>query len=61
MTLGEALGRALLLPTASALTVFIYTSHSSRIGGYNELLNLRFPKEWIMRRLDYESEQMLRV
>lgn len=38
-----------------------YSGHSARIGGYNELLALAFGKEWIMRRLDWESEAMLRV
>lgn len=38
-----------------------YTSHSPRIGGYNELVGLGFSKEWTMRRLDWESEVMLRV
>lgn len=59
--LGEALHRALILTGQTAPEGCFYSAHSPRIGGYNELLSLQFPKEWIMRRLDWEAEEMLRV
>lgn len=55
--LEHALALANVRPPSGAL----YTSHSLRIGGYNELSCLRAPKEWLMRRLDWGSEAMLRV
>lgn len=60
-SLSDSLAQALLLVNATAPDGCRYSSHSPRIGGYNELLGLGFSKEWIMRRLDWESEAMLRV
>lgn len=40
---------------------YYFASHSPRIGGLNELVNLHFPKPWIMHRLDWESEAMFQV
>jgi hypothetical protein len=37
-----------------------YSSHSERIGACNELLALSFPIPWIMYRMGWESEGMLR-
>lgn len=60
-SLSDALDRSLALVNGNAPAGCCYSSHSPRIGGYNELLGLGFSKEWIMRRLDWESEAMLRV
>lgn len=60
-SLTDALQRALLLSAQTPPSGCVFSSHSPRIGGYNALLGLQFPKEWIMRRLDWESDQMLRV
>jgi hypothetical protein len=38
-----------------------YSSHSARIGAYNEWLALSFPTPWILHRPGWESEGMLRV
>ena len=38
-----------------------YSSHSARIGAYNEWLALSFPTPWIMHRMGWESDGMLRV
>lgn len=38
-----------------------YSSHSCRIGSFNELFVFGFAKEWIMSRLDWSSEGMFRV
>jgi integrase len=38
-----------------------YSSHSARIGSFNEWLALSFPSPWIMHRMGWESEGMLRV
>ena len=38
-----------------------YSSHSLRMGSFNELSLLDLPMDFIMRRLDWESEEMLRV
>lgn len=38
-----------------------YSSHSPRIGWYNELSVLGFSKKWIVQRLDWETEAMVRV
>lgn len=59
--LADALDRSLALVNHEAPLGCRYTSHSPRIGGYNELLGLGFAKEWMMKRLDWESEAMLRV
>lgn len=61
ISLGEALNRALLLTGQLAPDGCYYSAHSPRIGGYKELTNLQFPKECIMRRLDWEADAMLRV
>lgn len=61
MTLSTSLHRALNLAHVQPPDGCTYSSHSPRIGGYNELLVLQFSKEYIMRRLDWDSEAMLRV
>lgn len=61
MPLSAALQRAMVLTGVQAPNGCVYSSHSPRIGGYNELLVLQFTKEYIMRRLDWDSEVMLRV
>jgi integrase len=38
-----------------------YSSHSARIGTYNEWLALSFPTPWIMHRMRWESDGMLRI
>lgn len=38
-----------------------YSSHSPRIGGFNELLCLQFSRMWIMQRLDWTAENMFSV
>lgn len=60
-SLNDCIQRALHLVQSATPQGCRYTSHSPRIGGHNELLGLRFSKEWIMRILDWESEAMLRV
>lgn len=59
--LGDCMQRSLEMVNERAPAGCRYTSHSARIGGYNELHGLGFAKEWIMRRLDWENEAMLRV
>jgi hypothetical protein len=50
------------LPSSvGAPTGCIYSSHSARIGAYNEWLALSFPTPWIMHRMGWESDGMLRV
>lgn len=61
MPLSHALQRAMVLTGIQPPKGCTYSAHSPRIGGYNELLVLQFPKEYIMRRLDWDSEAMLRV
>jgi integrase len=38
-----------------------YSSHSVRIGAYNEWMAMGFPTPWIMHRMGWESDAMLRV
>lgn len=38
-----------------------YSSHSPHIGCYNDLYLLQFPREWMMRSLDWETDAMVRV
>jgi integrase len=38
-----------------------YSSHSARISAYNEWMALSFPTPWIMHRMGWESDGMLRV
>lgn len=40
---------------------FFYSSHSARIGAYNEGLGIGFADAWIMNRLDWVSIEMLQV
>lgn len=61
VSLTDALQRALILTSTQPPEGCIYSAHSLRIGGYNELSVLQFSKEFMMRRLDWESEAMLRV
>lgn len=61
LSLGDSLTRALQIANVTAPPQCTYQSHSPRIGGYNELFCLHFSKEWIMRRLDWETEAMLRL
>lgn len=61
MPLSNAMQRALTLTGVQAPEGCVYSAHSARIGGYNELLSLKFPKKFIMRRLDWYSEVMLCV
>ena len=61
VSLPDSLQRALTLVRGVAPDGCHYSGHSPRIGGYNELSVLGFPKEWIMRRLDWETEAMMRV
>jgi integrase len=50
-----------LPPSVSTPTGCTYSSHSARIGAYNEWLALSFPTPWIMHRTGWESDGMLRV
>jgi integrase len=50
-----------LPPSVVVPTGCTYSSHSARIGAYNEWLALSFPTPWIMHRMGWESEGMLRV
>jgi integrase len=50
-----------LPPSVSAPTGCTYSSHSARIGAYDEWLALSFPAPWIMHRMGWESDGMLRV
>lgn len=61
MNLGKALHRALFMAGKFSTDGCKYSAHSLRISGCNGLLNLKFPKEWILRRLDWETEEMLQV
>lgn len=61
LSLTQFLYRSLSLINASAPLGCCYTSHSPRIGGYIDLMGLQYPKEWIIWRLDLESESMLYV
>lgn len=61
ISLRDGLQRALLLSGQHPPEGCCYTSHSSRIGGYNERSVLQFPKEFIIRRLYWDTETMLRV
>jgi hypothetical protein len=47
--------------SASAPTGGTYSSHSARIGAYNEWLALSFLTPWKMHRMGWESDGMLRV
>jgi hypothetical protein len=49
-----------LSPSGGAPTGCTYSSHSARIGAYNEWLALSIPTPWIMHRMGWESEGMLR-
>lgn len=60
-SLGAALERALFAIGVQAPDGYYYGSHSPRIGGLNELVNLQFSKEYIMRRLDWSSDGMFGV
>lgn len=53
--------RALALVEATALPGFYFGSHSPRIGGFNELLNLQFTQIWVMQRLDWTSDTRFQV
>lgn len=61
LPLSNAIQRALTLTGMQAPDGRAYSAHSPRIGGYNELLVIQFTREFIMRRLDRDSEAMLRV
>ena len=61
VSLHRLLLQALRLALCTALDECFYSGHSPRIGSYNELALLNFPREFIMRRLDWESDSMLRV
>jgi hypothetical protein len=50
-----------LPPSVGAPTSCIYSSHSARIGAYNVWLALSFHTPWIMHRMGWESDGMLRV
>lgn len=56
-----ALQRALLQINHTAPAGSYFYSDSRSIGGYKDLLNLQFDKEWMMRSLDWDTEDMLRV
>lgn len=59
--LSAGLSIALKVVNASPPAGFYYGSHSLRIGGFNELVNLQFTKAWLMQRLDWASEVMFQV
>ncbi|PXF40469.1 hypothetical protein BWQ96_09818 [Gracilariopsis chorda] len=61
LSLSDALDRSMALVNGVPSTGCRFTLQSPRIGGCNELLGLGLSKEWTMRRLDWESEAMLRV
>lgn len=61
MPLSDALQRVLLLSGTQPPSGCTYSAHSLRISGYNELLGVQFTEEFLMRRLDWDSEAMLRV
>jgi hypothetical protein len=57
----HAVTTLLIALTICALVRCVYSSHSARIGAYNEWLALSFPSPWIMHRMGWESPGMLRV
>jgi hypothetical protein len=50
-----------LPPSVSAPTGCTHSSHSARIDAYNEWLALSFLTPWIIHRMGWESDGMLRV
>lgn len=59
--LSAGLATALSAVNASPPAGYYYGSHSLRIGGFDELVNLQFTKPWLMQRLDWSSEAMFQV
>ena len=59
--LGVAVEHSLALIDEKDPAGCYYASHSARIGGFNELLVLKFSREWIMNRLDWKSPNMFSV
>lgn len=59
--LATSAARALALVDAVPPPGSYYGSHSPRIGALNELLNLHYPKLWIMHHMDWSSEGMFSV
>lgn len=60
-SLRAGLERALSLVKAEAEKGYYYATHSPRIGGFNELVQLGFSRAWLMHRLDWASEAMFQV
>lgn len=60
-SLQTCVARAVALAGIEIPTGCYFSSHSPRIGGFNELLGLQYTREFIMHRLDWVSEAMLRV
>ena len=59
--LGSSLRACLLRLRTRAPPGFYFGSHSPRIGSFNELFLLNFPREYIMRRLDWVNSDMFLV
>ena len=59
--LGSALRSVLVRLRVSPPSGYYYSSHSMRIGSFNELVVLGYRREFIMRRLDRSSAQTLLV
>ena len=57
--LALGVSRALALVRTTAPDGFYYGSQSPRIGGFNELLNLQYTREWVMTRMDWGSEMFM--
>lgn len=61
ISLNKLFRHALRLAQSEAPDGYFYSGHSPLIGSYNELALLQYSRAFIMRRLDWESETMLRV
>lgn len=61
LSLSHSLQRVLALLHVAPLANYHYSAETLRIDGYNKLLVLGFSKEWIMKRLDWTTEAILRV
>ena len=59
--LGSALQSVLVRLRVSPPSGYYYSSHSMRIGSFSELVVLGYRREFIMRRLDWSSDEMFLV